>query len=366
MILDVFNKNFVRIVTITGYSFANYVEQFNSQGTFEVRMFYGDKAKEIFRDGYLILFETDVCGIITYKKPKIDDETGEVELTIKGFLLNSLLNRRCITLTTEYSGTIPQIIYSILTEHVVSPSESNRELPIVLEPLTPDQQSGETKVIQVTGKIIKDKIEELLDLIEGGYKIEPVFGTQNITNFKFSLLEGVDHTIGSIEGNSVVVFSKDLKNILSSEYVVNANDYKNVAYVAAQGEGSARALEEVGELTSSGLDRFELFVDARDIDITESNYRRAMINRGNEKLKEHMISETYTSTIDPVQNIYVYKEDYFLGDYVTIRDENLNIELTAQVTAVQVSSMGDRVITDLTFGKYKLTTNQKLERGGLI
>lgn len=366
MILDVFNKNLVRIVSITNYSYANYVEQLNSQGKFEVRVFYDDKAEEIFENGYLLLLEKDVCGIISYKKPQINEDSGEIELILKGFLLNSLLSRRCISLTTEYSGTIPVIIYAILNEHVVNPSVSARALPIVLKPLTEEQTTGQTQYIQVTGKSVKDKIEELLDPIECGYKIEPVYGVNAITGFKFSLLEGVDHTIGNAGGNSIIVFSKDLRNVLSNSYEINSNDYKNVAYVAAQGEGSSRALEIVGETASSNLDRFELFVDARDIDITVSNYRNSMINRGKEKLKEHILSETYSATIDPIQSRYTYKEDYFLGDYVTIKDRNLGIELVTQITEVEVSSIGERVITDLTFGNYKLTTNQKLERGGLI
>ena len=49
------------------------------------------------------------------------------------------------------------------------------------------------------------------------------------------------------------------------EYEEDGRDYNTVAIVASEGEGQDRRVVEVGDLTKTGIDRIELYVDARDL-----------------------------------------------------------------------------------------------------
>ena len=83
--------------------------------------------------------------------------------------------------------------------------------------------------------------------------------------FVFKLYAGADRTYAQTE-NPYVVFSPKFENIANSNYLESKKEYKNVALVAGEGEGAERKTTSVGE--GSGLERRELFVDARDISTT--------------------------------------------------------------------------------------------------
>ena len=91
-----------------------------------------------------------------------------------------------------------------------------------------------------------------------------------------------------------------------------------------------------------------------------------LIVRGNAKLKENIIEETYVATINQSNSQFAYGVDYNLGDLVTIRDSSIGVTLDARVTQIQAVSEGERSILNVTFGYYKMSTKQKLRRGGVI
>ena len=77
----------------------------------------------------------------------------------------------------------------------------------------------------------------------------------------------------------------------------------------------------------SDMDRRELFTDARDISKTipggtldDTQYLAQLVQRGQEKLAENGISETFAGEADTT-GIYVYDEDFFMGDIVQTADE---------------------------------------------
>lgn len=94
---------------------------------------------------------------------------------------------------------------------------------------------------------------------------------------------------------------------------------KNVALVGGEGEGLERKLRSVG--TVSGLDRREVFVDASSAkdegDLVD--YFDALINEGKAKLSEMTATAKFEAEID--NNFYSYKDDYDLGDIVTIKNK---------------------------------------------
>ena len=167
----------------------------------------------------------------------------------------------------------------------------------------------------------------------------------------FSVYKGLDRT-SSQSVNPRAIFSRQFENVLSSEYLIDKKDYKNVALIAGQGEGEDRLTATVGVAT--GLNRHELFVDARDIGpgttedpIDEPTQLLMLAQRGNEKLAESKASEVYTAGADPHGNLK-YKEDYALGDIVTARD--LGIIADARITEIKEIYEDSGMMLELTFG----------------
>lgn len=141
------------------------------------------------------------------------------------------------------------------------------------------------------------------------------------------LLKSFSGTNRTINQNiiSPCVFSRDYENVEEQEYVDSLNNYKNVTLVAGSGEGINRKVFEVGE--REGLNRYELYTDARDLsdkeqkarivtnedgseyeenyeaDIPLERYNKILEQGGKEKLRECTEVETFESKISLLSNL---------------------------------------------------------------
>ena len=151
------------------------------------------------------------------------------------------------------------------------------------------------------------------------------------TAFTFKLYTGTDRSYRQTE-MPWVVFAEKYDNLSKSEYVWDSKDTGNYAYIAGEGEGTKRIIAELElEKGASGLDRHEKWVDARDLQRNEEStslakYKKQLQQRGREKVKT--TSESFNG--DVILNNYKYKEDFFLGDVVTVVTrfgEELNLRI---------------------------------------
>lgn len=120
----------------------------------------------------------------------------------------------------------------------------------------------------------------------------------------------------------------------------------------------------------SGLDRRELWVDARDLQtdsdpdkpLTAEEYRDLLTSRGREKLAEHPLVQSFSTVLRTLDPTYVYGLDFALGDTITATDERLGITVEAVVQAAErsVSAQGERLT--LTLGCATPTLYEKLKR----
>ncbi len=87
-------------------------------------------------------------------------------------------------------------------------------------------------------------------------------------------------------------YSPKWGNLLNTNWSFSDTDYANVALVQGAGEGDARVTCWVGDVESTGADRREMYIDARDIQPDEENnetttsqsYLQKLADRGGEKL----------------------------------------------------------------------------------
>ena len=147
-----------------------------------------------------------------------------------------------------------------------------------------------------------------------------------------------------------MIFSPDYDNVYDRVFTINDTESRNVAYVAGQGEEEERTIAIVGE-ENTGIGRREIFVDARDLEDPAE-----LPDRGTTKLAELQPITSYECSVAGSG----YREDWDLGDYVTIIDREYGAWITEQVVGVQETEDSNGKMVIPTFGAPEKTIAEKL------
>lgn len=142
-------------------------------------------------------------------------------------------------------------------------SNTDKNYPLLfLE--NPDPQCGGNIKYDARFQTIAELCEEIC--LASGLGWEVILDPTN-RRFIFRNIEGLDRSFGNGDGNKPVTFSPEFENIKLINYTDSNINSKNVATVAGQGEGADRLIVEVSKdgLTYTGMDRREIFIDARDL-----------------------------------------------------------------------------------------------------
>lgn len=161
-------------------------------------------------------------------------------------------------------------------------------------------------------------------------------------------------------------------------YTESELNFKNAAYVAGQGEGVDRRVIEVG--AASGINRYEIFVDARDVaeEVTpeddgdpetpnepvprpEQDIIDELTARGNQELAEYEQEEFMEGQVLQ-KSPFQYKRDYDLGDVVTVRNDDWGITMNARITVIRESYSSSGRAIEVTFNESQPTFTQVVKR----
>lgn len=281
---------------------------------------------------------TDDCYITRMDRPEVmivehveiitnEDEGDYIRIAGRGG--GAILARRIVLNQTRLSGRVDAAVRRLVVENAVAPDDTDRALPILMP--TPNVLAASIAA-QYTGTNLLEAVQEICKAYGIGFRA--VVDNYSVVTPIIELLIGTDRSAGQTV-NSPVIFSPEYENLLSSNYVLDTTNYKNVAIVAGEGEGTARKRATYG--SASGMHRRELFVDARDMstndgEISAADYTAQMIARGAEKIAEHTITESFDGEIDAA-NTYILDEDYTVGDIVTVINE-YGIQKDVRITAI--------------------------------
>ncbi len=258
------------------------------------------------------------CGIIesisiSYDKSK--------EIVIKGRFASSYFYRRIIKGTYNFNGRVETSMRELVIK---------ADIPGVV--LGSDNGYTEKVSYQATYKNILTYIEKLSQASDIGFRLRPDFDEKK---WVFETFKGVDRSDGQYDIPRVI-FSQKNGDIEKAAYSANSKTYANVCYIGGQGEGSARQIEITGNTSSSGLDRREIFINGSDIskeNISDFEYKNALIERGNTTLNSNMLAESLEKE-DKIRGNYNYPSDYDLGDIVTNRFEYWGMSSNDRVTEI--------------------------------
>lgn len=259
------------------------------------------------------------AGVI--EELQLEASNNKHEIVAKGRFLSSYMDRRIIRKTINFSGKTEEAMRQLLT--------SVTEIPRV--ELGALQGFGDTVTFQVSNKNLLTYMEKLGKSAGIGFRFRPDFNARKIY---FETYKGADRGTEQNKNNRVI-FADSYGNLNDAVYKENDQLYKNVAYVGGEGEGDERTIIEIG--SGDGLERREVFVDARDLSsegLTAEEYKAQLTQRGLEALAEDALSSSLECDTNADAN-FAYKTNYDLGDIVTIEKTSWGIQENKRITEAQ-------------------------------
>lgn len=384
-ILEVYDINFHRLGIINDYSYAQYINNAYSVGSFNLKCDASAENIDLIKKDRILWLEGNVAGLIQYIY-KESEESTTVE--VKGNLIGIILNWRYIYPVISLSDKpINKVMEKYVSESCINNSDSKRNFSFL--ELAESDFELEKISKDVTGDTVEEALEDVIST-DGFDKMASFFVGfyPRKKKFIFEIKRGKDRTKGNIEGNKTVLFSQDLKNIIKSEYTLNTEDFRNIALVAGESpdgddaETNRKTLIVLSDEDSeepSGFDRRELYVDARDLQsestddegntttISDSEYNAKLKTRGLEKLGDCLEVESYEGEIrNDSETVFHYNQDYFLGDKVDIIDTDLKLRIQAIVTGVTITQENGEYTVNPSFGFTQPTLYEKLKKKGVI
>lgn len=321
MELLVLNTNFESIAVIDTYESMIWTDRYNAYGDFEIYFAMDESLLQYLKEDYYIwLKDSEHCMIIEDIKINADTEEGN-HLIVTGRSLESILERRIIWGQRIFTGNLQTAVQRMISENFINPSIADRRISnFIFIPSTDEKITSLLIDNQYTGDDLYTVIKGLCEENNIGFKI--VLTDNN--EFAFSLYAGVDRSYEQTE-NPYVVFSPNFENIINSNYYSSKASFRNVTLVAGEGEGASRKTTVVG--SGSGLNRRELFTDARDISsdtedgtLSDAEYYAQLRTKGERNLADHPVTTAFEGEVE-VTRLFKYGEDFFIGDIVQIANE---------------------------------------------
>lgn len=366
----VMNQDLQRIGVVDNCKSLIWANRYSDFGDCEVYVPATPENLSIFQiDNYIIREDDDMVCKIEKTEVETDVENGNY-LIVTCSDCRKILNQRIVWKQTNFSGQAETFIRRLITQNIISPTDADRVIPRFV--LGEYYGFNDKISIQTTYDPIGDKIAEICRMFGYGFKV-----SFNGNNFVFDVYKGVDRSFNQTE-NPYVVFSEDFENLRSSKYLIDKSNYGSVALVGGSGEGKDRYLTMVTTSIDAGINRYEIFVDAKDMskslsyeqlveayaggtistvsgtvyysvsgeriaildsatdpqnaELLDVPYYALLGEAGDEKLAEMKTFTAFEGEVE-TQNTYTYKSDYYLGDIVQIRNE-FGIERAVRIVEV--------------------------------
>lgn len=313
-------------------------------------------------------------GIIERVEVTADPEEGAM-VAASGRMAKSILDRRIIyspvfdageggnayvwhAKPTTLSGKVDLAAALLVRDNAAQPRDydprlkGSRKLPVMTwvdaedgvshfsPTISVDTGEGEQDAEkQVTYKGLLDYTDQLLEEYGlGAY----LWLDRARMSLRYAVRQGRSRTRTSHPDAEPVVFSQSLDNLLGTTYLYDETAKKTTALVGGEGEGTERKLAFAFEWIS-GMERREVFVDASSItsegeegepSLGLEDYRKALEAQGQQAVGSSPAEETLEGTMDLTNASIRYREDFAVGDVVTLEDERLGLARDVRILAV--------------------------------
>lgn len=364
MEIYVFSPTLDKKGVLEDYFSSIWTRRYSKSGCFEIHCNLNDDMTELVKEDDIIWKnDSDEVYYVDYAKISKNKEGKEI-FVIKGKSLTSYMDRRIIWGKETSTAQSEAVMRNLINSNVINPTNPDRKINLIK--LGPLKNIGNNLVYQASYKNLLGEIERLCLMESIGLREKLDLDNSEIA---IDFYKGLDRSSNQ-DVNPRAIFSEEFESVLEQEYVSTVNDYKNVALIAGEGEGNARKTVSVGE--GVGLDRREMYVDARDLQATRTvndaevpiplnEYIQILENRGNTKLAETMRIESFESVVDLNSNL-IYKTDYDLGDIVTTISKRWGLLMHLRITEITETFETSGFSLRVAFGDSESTMVEKIKR----
>lgn len=383
--IRVYDKSLNLLTETDNYNSLQFMPRFYDVGEFELHINQYIEGAEYFVKGNLLVLDKDQSKAMIIRHREIAlDESGRASENwkITGVTLEGVLDQRITippkdTSHDRKSGSAETVMKHYVDRHFVNPDDPARKIDYI--EIAEDKNRGSHIEWESRFKTVSEEIAAISKQANLGWVM---YADMDRRKWVFDVVEPRDVTVDNEKGLQPVFFSPDFSTIKSQSFVDSDTNYRNVGYVGGQGEGVDRKVVEIGE--GKGIDRLEIFIDARDVDDTkegedgeeiplpEEEVEQQLIERGLEKMKEHettfyLEAQILTPVINDRRNEFVmatpfeYEKDFFLGDLVQIFNKKWNITMKAPITEFKEVHEPSGFVLEATFGEAQPTIINKIQ-----
>lgn len=343
MDIHLYDKNFDLKHIFSNYISFIWTDRYSALGDFTLVLPYDGSILHLLETNRTYIRILDSTTLMVLEKITIEEKDGLPSISLTGRSLSKLFSDRIIWDTVRLKGNIVDCLSALVSESMINPKDTNRAYPGMS--ISVSNTSGIISEIneQISYKALSDPILKYCEESQIGFRINfnPFTKETEVVFY-----DGVDR---SLDQNSVppVIFGPSFGNIRSTKYLESSEKFRNVALVAGAGEDTDRKKVVIG--TGSGFDRYEAFIDARDVQnkykdsndqeviIPDSTYLPMLEKRGKDKMsKEFGYIRSFDGELDTSVQ-YEFGNDYFLGDIVqvqTLSGMNLKARVSEHILSV--------------------------------
>lgn len=328
-----------------------WVSRYYTAGEFTITAPLTTKSLELLRRGNVVSFGSKNGYIETVE---LTMEDGVETITAIGRSLVGYLARRINWGTINYTGTAEGFMRKIVSDNCIA-CTPDRIIP-GLSLASPGGFTGSFSKQNSYGNVL-EVLEDVAKSSGLGYRIVLNAASKTLS---FEVYQGTDHRSVSADP---VIFSRSMENMLTQVYYDSINSHSNTALIGGQGEGSSRTTASI--ISGTGLARYELFVDAKDLQsalgdvtLTAAEYEALLLQRGQEALAERPIIQTLDGTIN-----HLVSASAGLGDLVTVLDPTWGITMHTRITEIEEIYENQGTTINVTFGGGVPTLTDKIRKG---
>lgn len=253
----VLNRNLEPIGIIDSYKSLIWANRYRDIGDCELYLpATNDNINLLKKDNYLARYDTGMVCQIKRIEIDTDAENGNF-LIVNGYDTKKFLDQRIIWNTATANGNAELFIRSLVDATLSIDATNDRKIVDTNGRLIfyNGDTVGFTEQLscQISYRSVGEKVREYCEKFGWGYR---VIYDPDYTILKFDLYKGTDRS-------DTVVFSDEYENLITTKYSYDETNLGTIALIAGEGQGAARAKQSCGGGT--GVDRYEIFVDGKDI-----------------------------------------------------------------------------------------------------
>lgn len=272
------------------------------------------------------------------KSIKYSYNEGVRTITAKGYEAKWLLSLRVIRQPLELPTNLAQAVYNLVAGNLGNGANLVRQIQY-FTPLL----SSVSVTLSDTQAPRANLSEFVLNLLKSN-KLGSIVTYDN-GRLNYKIVQGQDKSAS-------VRFSQSYDNLLQSEYSSNDSEIATNALVVSTVEDVDYL--QTYDLGAKGVDRAEILINSNisteytptgatdpiKLDLTKASdlalYYSWQRQEGKNELANHIASQEVNSTLDLVNSIYEFEDDYFIGDIVGVQDDYFNYKASARITKITI------------------------------